>query len=264
MVVQAPPNLEHQYRALRERAGVVDRSERGKIDLEGPEAIEYLQGQVTNDVESLEPGRGCYAAILNPKGRILADVRVLARSRGELALDTEAAALPEALRELRTYKIGRRVEIRDRTAEGAILSVVGPHSGAAVSQALQALGLGIVPELPRKEHSFAQVELEGDVMLVIATDAGIDLMIDRARSQAVRDAVVAAGALEVTPEAAEILRIETGRPRYGVDMSSDNLPAEVGIVDRAVSFTKGCYVGQEPVARMHHKGHPNRHLRGSD
>src|SRR5919109_594199 len=101
MAVQAPPELKQQYRGLREGAGVVDRSDRGKLDVTGPEAFEFLQGQVTNDVESLEHGQGCYAALLSPKGRILADARVLARSGEELSVDTEAAGLEAALRELR-------------------------------------------------------------------------------------------------------------------------------------------------------------------
>jgi folate-binding protein YgfZ len=100
----------------------------------------------------------------------------------------------------------------------------------------------------------------GDGLFATRTDVGIDVIADRPAEA--REALLGAGAQPVSLEAAEIVRIERGRPRHGLDMTEDNLPAEAGIVERAVSFTKGCYVGQEPVARMHYKGRPNRHLRG--
>ena len=97
--------------------------------------------------------------------------------------------------------------------------------------------------------------------MVVATDLGFDMLVQPSAVAALTQALTAAGAEPVSTVAAEVVRIEHGRPRYGVDMSDENLPGEAGIVERAVSFTKGCYVGQEPVARMFHKGHPNRHLR---
>jgi folate-binding protein YgfZ len=251
VATQALPELDAQYRQLREGAGLLDRAERASLEVSGPDALEYLQGQVTNDVLALEPGTGCYAALLNPKGRILADMRVLARSREELWLDVEGSAAATALADLRMYKIGRRVEVADRAGERAILSLIGPRADAVAPKAP-----------PAEEHSFVEVEHQGAPVLAIRTNVGIDLVTAADSANAVREAVLAAGAQPVSLEAAEIVRIESGRPRHGVDMSDDNLPAELGIVERAVSFTKGCYVGQEPVARMHYKGHPNRHLRG--
>jgi tRNA-modifying protein YgfZ len=248
-----------QYRLLKEAAGLLDRSDRGKLDVTGPDAYEYLQGQVTNEIEALEPGHGCYAAVLSPKGRIVTDLRVLARGPEELWLDLEPAALDSTLAHLRTYKIGRRAEVADRTGERALLSLIGPTADEVARWALDPAGGA---DLPRVEHSFVEGEVAEAGVVVVRTDLGLDVLADAPHVERVAEALVAQGAALVGDEAAEILRIESGRPRYGVDMTDDNLPAEAGIVERAVSFTKGCYVGQEPVARMHYKGHPNRHLRG--
>jgi tRNA-modifying protein YgfZ len=251
MTTQALTQIESHYRVLREGAGLLDRSARGKIDVLGPDALEYIQGQVTNDVQGLAAGEGCYATLLSPKGRILADMWVLVRSAEELWLDTEAGTLEPLLSKLDMYRIGRRVELADRSEERALLSLIGPA-------ARKALGT----DLPETEHAFVQTELEGVPVVAAATDVGVDLLFDRGQLELVRAALTDRGAVPVPEEAAEILRIEGGRPRYGVDMTEDNLPGEVGVEQRAVSFTKGCYVGQEPVARMHYRGHPNRHLRG--
>lgn len=258
MPTQTPTRPDQDYELLTTSAGLLDRSGRGKLDVRGDDAFEYLQGQVTNDVESLEAGTGCYAAILNPKGHILADLRVLARGPGELWLDTEAIALEAALADLRMYKIGRRVEIADRTGDRALLSLIGPAAEEIGRAALEAG----TAQIPTEEHHFVEGQLAGAPALAVRTDVGIDFLLDVARVDSAVQALVAQGAAIVGEDAVEILRIERGRPRYGADMSLENLPAEVGVVDRAVSFTKGCYVGQEPVARMHYKGRPNRHLRG--
>jgi folate-binding protein YgfZ len=154
------------------------------------------------------------------------------------------------------YKIGRRVDIADRTGERALLSLIGP---AAEQVARDALGLA---QLPATEHEFVEHELGGAPAVVVRTDLGLDFLIDAPHGERAVETLVGHGAAIVGETAAEILRIEGGRPRYGADMGPENLPAEVGVVERAVSFTKGCYVGQEPVARMHYKGRPNRHLRG--
>jgi tRNA-modifying protein YgfZ len=258
MAAHATSTLESEYRALTEGAGVIERRGRGKLDVTGPDSLEYLQGQVTNDVESLSPGQGCYAAILNAKGHMLADARVLARGAEELWLDTEPVALERALADLRMYKIGRRVEVSDRTSERAIVSIVGPRAGGSVSAAL-----GLEERaLPAAEHAHLDASLDGDAVVVARTDLGFDLLLAADAAARAIEALAGHGATAVGPEAAEIVRVESGRPRYGLDMGEENLPAEAGIVERAVSFTKGCYVGQEPVARMHYKGRPNRHLRG--
>ncbi len=237
-----------------QEAGFVARPDRAHLTLAGPDALEYLQGQVTNDVQALQPGDGCYAALLNPKGRILGDMRVLAIGPEELWLVLEAVAKDAVLRELSKYKIGRRVEIADTGAQRAVLSVIGPRSWDALLRAALAHG-----DAPAGEHAWVR-GAAGSV--IVATDTGLDLLAKPEAITSAAEALSAAGVPQVGPEAAEVLRIERGRPRYGIDFGEENLPGEAGIVERAVSFTKGCYVGQEPVARMFHKGHPNRHLRG--
>ena len=231
------------YERLKEDAGLVDRSDRGKLLLTGAEAVEYLQGQVTNDVESLAPGQGCYATLLTHKGKVVADMRVL-RGPDWLLIDTEAHALAALARNVEMYSIGRDVQLRDVTGERAVLSLVGPRARAA---------LEVAP--PAGEHAW----VEGAHGMYVATDLGVDVICAAADADAVTAAL---GVEPVSLDAAECVRIESGRPRHGVDFSAETIPQEAGLNERAVSFTKGCYVGQETVARLHYKGKPNRHLRG--
>jgi folate-binding protein YgfZ len=231
------------YDRLREAAGLVDRSYRGKLRLTGGEAAEYLQGQITNDVEGLAPGEGCYAALLSHKGKMVADMRVL-RGPDFLWLDTEPAALPVMLRNAQMFGIGRDVRAEDVSSGYAILSLIGPAAREA---------LDVAP--PEVEHAW----VEGEHGMYVATDSGVDVICAAADADGVRAAL---GVEPVSEVAAECLRIESGRPRLGIDIGSETIPEEAGLNERAVSFTKGCYVGQETVARLHYKGKPNRHLRG--
>jgi folate-binding protein YgfZ len=243
--------LDGQYRQLREECGLLDRSERGKLLVSGGEAAEYLQGQLTNDVEALEPGEGLYAALLDRKGHMQGDMRVLRLGEGsDLLLDTEPEALEAVRRHLGMYKIGREVDVVDVTAERAILSLIGPRT-------VEIAGSAALPE-----NACEEVTIAGTRVLAIGTATGIDLICEAEARERVSEALLAAGAAEVSPEAVEILRIEAGRPRFGAEMGTETMPAEAGIVEQAVSFTKGCYIGQETVARLHYKGKPNRHLRG--
>jgi tRNA-modifying protein YgfZ len=242
--------LDAQYRQLREECGLLDRSERGKLIVSGPEAADYLQGQLTNDVEALAPGEGQYAALLDRKGHMQADMRVLRTADEDFWIDTEAVALAAARRHLEMYKIGREVTVADVSDERAILSLIGPRS-------VELAGTAAPPEFACQPTA-----IEGVECLAVGTDAGIDLIARAADAERLREALLAAGAAEVGAAAAEVLRIEAGMPRFGAEMSAETMPAEAGIVERAVSFTKGCYIGQEPVARLHYKGRPNRHLRG--
>ncbi len=242
--------LDAQYRQLREECGLVDRSERGKLMVSGSEAAEYLQGQLTNDIEALTPGEGQYAALLDRKGHMQADMRVLRVSPDEIWIDTEPEPLEAARRHLEMYKIGREVVIADLTAERAILALIGPRS-------VEIAGTAALPE-----DACETVKVGGVDCIAVGTADGIDLIAKAVDAANLREALIGAGAAEVSPEAADVVRIEAGRPRFGAEMSTETMPAEAGIVERAVSFTKGCYIGQEPVARLHYKGRPNRHLRG--
>jgi folate-binding protein YgfZ len=233
-------------RLLTEDVGLVDRSERGKLALTGPQAKELLSGQVTNDTEALTPGGGCYAALLTNKGKMLADLRVI-DTGSELWIDTERVALQALFDNLRRGAVGWQAELQKRTLQQALLSLVGPHAALAV-------GGEIGPE-----HANRAAQLGGAEVLLIATDLGVDIVCAAEDAEPIRSALD----VPVVPEAAaEVVRVESGRPRYGVDLDEGTIPQEAGLNERAVSFTKGCYVGQETVARLHYRGKPNRHLRG--
>ncbi len=250
MSIETQIELDAQYRQLREECGLLDRSERGKLLVSGPDGAEYLQGQLTNDVEGLEPGEGQYAALLDRKGHMQADVRVLRPAADEIWLDTEPEALAAARRHLEMYSIGRDVEVADVSAERAILSLIGPRS-------VEVAGTAALPE-----NACEAARVGGVDCLVAGTRDGLDLIVAGADAERLREALLAAGAVAVSPEAVEILRVESGVPRFGAEMGTETMPAEAAIVEAAVSFTKGCYIGQETVARLHYKGRPNRHLRG--
>jgi tRNA-modifying protein YgfZ len=242
--------IDAQYRQLREECGLVERNF-GLLVVGGTEAAEYLQGQLTNDVEAIEPDEGAYAALLDRKGHMQADMRVLRPGEGPaLWLLLEPEGLAAATRHLQMYKIGREVEVTDAGAEQALISLIGPRA------------VEIAGSAPLPENFCETVTVGGAECLAVGAAAGIDLIVPAAERERARDALLAAGAVEVSAEAAEILRIEVGRPRFGAEMGTETMPAEAGIVEQAVSFTKGCYIGQETVARLHYKGKPNRHLRG--
>jgi tRNA-modifying protein YgfZ len=255
MSTRTAPSLDRDYAAITGGAGVIDRSARGKVDVTGADAADYLQGQVTNDVLALSAGQGCYAALLDPKAHIAADMRILSAGPADVWLDTEPDSLDTVLAHLRMYKIGRQVEVADRTAERALLSLLGPASADVAARLA-----GVRP--PEAEHAWLEAAVAGTEVRLVVTGAGVDLLAPVSARDALWSAVLEAGAAEVGAAAAEVLRVERGIPRHGVDMGPENLPGEAGIVERAVSFTKGCYIGQEPVARMYHRGRPNRSLRG--
>jgi folate-binding protein YgfZ len=251
MTIDAEIELDAQYRQLRDECGLLDRSERGVIAITGPDGAEYLQGQLTNDVEALAPGDGQYAALLDRKGHMQSDMRVLRVGSEEILLEVEAVAREAVVKHLTMYSVGRDVAVADLSGERVILSLIGPRS---VELAQHGAAL---PENACEETSVAGVEC-----VAVATATGLDLIAAAAGHERLRDSLLEAGAVAVSPAAAEILRIEAGRPRFGAEMGTETMPAEAGIVEQAVSFTKGCYIGQETVARLHYKGKPNRHLRG--
>jgi folate-binding protein YgfZ len=232
--------LTAEYEALTQGVGLVDRSERGKLLLTGAGVKEFLQGQVTNDVEGLADGEGCYAAFLTHKGKMLGDLRVFCFAGG-LFLDCERSVLQDLFNMIRRFKLGREVEVHKRTLERGLLSVYGTR----------------LIEGPELQHRGG--ELGGAAVRLIATDVGTDVVCD---AEDVGRVKAALDAVECSEDAAEIVRVESGRPRYGVDLDDTVIPQEAGLNERFVSFTKGCYVGQETVARLYYRGKPNRRLMG--
>jgi tRNA-modifying protein YgfZ len=244
-------SLSAEYLRVTEGCGLLDRADRGKLALSGADAKSFLQGQVTNDVEALAAGGGCYAAFLTPKGKMLGDLRVLDVG-AELLLDTERVSLQALFNMIRRFSVGYDLQLHKRTLERGLLSLIGPSADGVLGE--------MTP--PGTEHSHRPVELAHVQALAIRTDVGIDLLCDAADTEALGEAVAALGVAGVSEPTAEIVRVERGRPRYGVDLDESVIPQEAALNERAVSFTKGCYVGQETVARLYYRGKPNRHLRG--
>jgi folate-binding protein YgfZ len=258
-IVDADPGSpSDEHLVLLEGCGLLDRSERGKLALTGPDALEFLDGQVTNELRTLLPGEGRYAAFLTHKGKMLGDLRVLALGEDraspptEVLLDSERPALQALFDMIRRFKVGYRVEVHKRTLESGMISLIGPRAeevAGAVS-------------LPPEEHSHTPLLIDDLHAIAVRTDVGLDLIGETSDAAALSAALVRRGATVIGEEAAECLRIERGIPRFGIDLDETVIPQEAGLNERAVSFTKGCYVGQETVARLHYKGRPNRHLRG--
>ena len=191
--------LDGQYRALREEAGFLVRN-RAMLLVEGPDAAEYLQGQLTNDTEALAPGQGCYAALLDRKGHLQSDMRVLRlESDGSIWLDLEPGPDPAVLKHLRTYSIGRDVEIDDVGERWALYSVIGPRAGE----------LSGFDDL-RPEHAQRFRDWDDIEVLGVATDLGVDLIVRREQTGALEELLRGAGIPEVSEKAAEIVRIESG------------------------------------------------------
>jgi folate-binding protein YgfZ len=247
-------DLTAEYGALTQACGLLDRSARGKLALTGTEAKSFLAGQVTNDIEGLLGGAGCYAAFLTHKGKMLGDLRVLATDEpeSELLLDTERETLQALFDMIRRFKIGYDVELHKRTVQRGLLSLVGPAARVIAG----------AEDLPEEEHAHRPGSIAERPVRLVATDVGVDVLCDADDTEAVRAALLQDGAIPASEAAAEILRVERERPRYGAELDDTTIPQEAGLNERAVSFTKGCYVGQETVARLFYRGKPNRHLRG--
>jgi len=243
-----PPS---EYDAITGSCGMVDRSERGKLALTGADAKSFLQGQVSNDIEALRPGIGCYATFLTPKGKMLGDLRAL-DTGNELLLDTERVALQELFNMIRRFSVGYDVEVHKRTLQRGLLSLLGPTADQVAGTA----------QLPATEHAHAAIEVGGASVRAVRTDLGVDLFCDAGDTDTLAQTLERAGAEPVSETVADCVRVEGGRPRYGIDLDDTMIPQEADLNARAVSFTKGCYVGQETVARLYYRGKPNRQLRG--
>ncbi len=261
-----------EYRAVRGAAGVADRADRAQIRLWGRDPVKMVQGLLTNDLAGAPPGRGVYAAMLTPKGRTIAELRAfrLQRPGGtEVLLDLPREALAGTREHLRKFVPPMFARWADASEEMGSLGVYGPRSRELAARVLAAE----VP--PLDQDAFTEAPFEDAPVVVVGTRAaggeeGYDLLAPAAVLPGLWRALLAGGegggARPVGHEALETLRVEAGVPRYGADLSEDVIPTEafeaIGMVPRAISFTKGCYTGQEVIVRIAHRGHVNRHLRG--
>jgi folate-binding protein YgfZ len=251
-----------EYRAVRSAVGLMDLSHRGLLQFTGPDRLSFLQGMLSNDLRSLKTFEGQYATILTQQGKVIADVRVLC-SLNSFYLDFWENLKSKIVDHLNRYLVADEVEITDRSEEYAILSIQGPNAEALLRKLM---GLS---ELPTRPKQHAMVTIEGAAVCVVRDsdtgESGFDLIIPRAHLLTIAKSLTEIGkpfgAAWVGENAHNVLRIEAGVPRYGIDFTEDNLLLEVGI-DHAVSFTKGCYLGQEVVERIRSRGHVNKKLVG--
>jgi len=252
------------YDAARSRAVWVARPARGRLWLSGPDRATYLQGLLTNDVKAVGAGEGCYAAYLTPQGRMISDMRL--HELGDGLLMTLPASTVDVVRDrLERFTFAEDVAVEDRTASSAQVGLHGPAAATWLEHALEpAPGAGPVANL--RLFQSVRRRLAGAEVIVAATDelgGGFDLFTQAGAPAATR-ALEAAGFVEAPREVAEVLRVEAGLPEFGVDMDEETIPLEAGIEHRAISLTKGCFVGQEVIIRVLHRGHGRvaRHLVG--
>jgi folate-binding protein YgfZ len=242
------------YDAARSSAVVVDRSGEGRLRVTGADRVAWLQGLVTNDVAALQPGEGCYAAYLTPQGRMISDLRILA-TREALLLDVPTVARATVAARFEQFIITEDVVVEDVTARIARLAVHGPAAAAIVAKALD---VPIASLTRLVEHGHLDVEFQDAPVFVAGCHAlggpGFDVYCAAERVTDVVAKLFGAGAHDITADAWDTLRIEAGLPLFGVDMDTDTIPLEAGLEDVAISQTKGCYVGQEVVIRILHRG----------
>lgn len=250
-----------ECRAVREAAGVLDRTDRAYLTAAGPDAVRFLHGMVSNDVKGLTAGQGCYATQLTALGQMVADL-YLFRMDDHLLLETDWLLRGPLHETLEKHVIADEVELSDRSQQLGALAVEGPQSGRLLTTA------GAVA-LPGKEFDHAWVTL-GETPVLAARlsetgEEGYRLIFAVEHAQNLWDALVAQQARvpwkPVGQAAFNILRTEAGLPRFGADMDERTLPPEAGL-ERALSYTKGCYIGQETIERIRSRGHVNRQLTG--
>jgi folate-binding protein YgfZ len=244
------------YDAARHRAAAIDRSDRGRIVVSGVDRASYLQGLLTNDIVALASGRGCYAAYLTAQGRMIADVHVY--ELGDVILLTMSGDVKDAvMTKLDQFIFGEDVQLGDVTSTFAQIAVVGPQAAGAVARVVSGVDADALGALP--EHGNLRAQWAGGAAIVVrVTDTGepgFDLFVEQPRAAELTAALSTIDVAPVDAATAEAIRIESGVALFHRDMDEETLPLEAGIESRAISFTKGCYVGQEVVIRVLHRGH---------
>jgi folate-binding protein YgfZ len=253
-----------EHAALRESAGVIDLSFRSRICLTGADRIRFLHGQVTNDVKKLRVDEGCYAAITTAKGKVESDLNIF-NLPDELLLDFEPGLTEKISARLEKFIVADDVQIVDAAPHYGLLSVQGSKTEKIVR------ALNLFSEIPTQQFDSVKISDSTLGEIYLANNprlgaSGFDLFVPNNSLGAVADKLIAAakqiGGCAVGWTAFETARIENGIPRFGADMDETNIPLECGIESRAVSYNKGCYIGQEVINRIHSVGHVTRDLRG--
>lgn len=256
-------DVEGEYRAVREGgAGVIDLSSRGRLIVSGSEAIQFLNGLITNDMKTLEEGRWMAAAFPNAQGRLVASVRVGRLDDEQFLIDTEPATRARVFQTLQRFTLAGDFQLIDAASHTVHITVQGSTASEVVKgvagESVASLGpKGVSAEGSTGETRVPQIILRG----THTGEDGYDLITSTEQALLIWEALVEAGATPVGYDAFEVLRIEAGIGRYGVDVDDTNVVTE-GILDDAVSYTKGCYIGQEIIARIKYRGHVAKKLTG--
>ncbi|MFM8393015.1 MAG: YgfZ/GcvT domain-containing protein [Acidobacteriota bacterium] len=247
------------YQACRERVGLIDLSANGKLRLTGGNAVQFLNGLVSNDVKSLEAGEGVLVAFPNLQGRLLALARVW-RIGEALLLEVDEINREKVGRNLSRFVPAGNFFVADETATMGMLALLGPEAPRIIA----ALGVSLPPS-ERREMMLIEVVIDGVAIQVArhrrSAEEGFDLFIPREGLGTVREKLTSLGVVGVSAATFETIRIEDGIPREGVDTGEEYIILETGL-EEAISYTKGCYLGQEVIARIHWRGQPARRLRG--
>jgi len=251
-----------ECQGLRQAAGILDLSSRSRLCLTGADRVRFLHGQVTNDVKALATGEGCYAALVTAKGKMQSDLNIFCLAE-ELLLDFEPGYGAAVTERLEKYVVADDVQVVDVSKPYGLLSVQGPKAADVIRS------VELLQELPAKAMSFCTVKAPaGDIYVMDHPrlgSAGFDVFAPAAALRPLAEKLFASaklhGGVPAGWQAFEMARIEAGIPRFGVDMDESNIPLECGIETRAVSYTKGCYIGQEVLNRIHTLGHVNQELR---
>ncbi len=255
-----------EYHAVRQGVGLCDLSHRGLVRVTGADRRRFLHAMVSNDTASLQPGQGCYATLLTNKGKLVADFVVYADSDAYL-LDLEPQRAQPFIEEIDCFIIADDVSFSDESTQWGLLSLQGPRAADLLALTLEPDVHVKVPELPTYAHIMC--ELAGHPVYLIRRshtgEMGYQLLAPRDALPALWQALWqhrdACNAHAVGLEALEVLRIEAGIPCFGRDMTADTMPIEANLLE-AISYTKGCYIGQEVIARIDARGHVNRKLMG--
>src|SRR5215213_2227890 len=245
----------NSYQLARTGAAIVDRSERGWVVVSGADRRSYLHGLLTNDIATLQPGQGCYAAYLTPQGRMIADLWVY--ELGDVLLVSMIRNVkPTVLARLDQFIFTEDVQLGDVSDTFTATAVVGPRAADAIAASAD---LAVEQLTALSEHANLRIAFEGQPAIVLnATDTGergFDVLVAADQVAQLRERLHAAGAVDLDQDVAEALRLEAGIPRFHRDMDEETIPLEAGIESRAISMTKGCYVGQEVIVRVLHRGH---------
>jgi folate-binding protein YgfZ len=244
------------YRTLRENGFGFFESENGLIELSGSEAVMFLNGLITNDIAKLDDNSWMLAAFPNAQGRLIGVVRVL-RHGDKFLFITEAETHEKVLKNLERFILAGDFKVKDLTESFQVVSLRGIQSSQILRQVLNEAAINM------RENKILGAEFNGETATIIDSfrGEGFDIIVPEQQAEQLKSKLLQSGAKQVSDQVKEVIRIENGIPKYGIDMDETTIVLETGL-NEAVSFNKGCYIGQEIIARIHFRGHVAKQLKG--